>query len=554
MKPIYVMITLLTAAALTGCKTNLQPVDLMIVNGVIYSVDDQFSTADAMVINDGKIVALGAEQELKKSYEPVQLIDMNGMSIYPGFYDPHCHFYGYGAGLAAWADLTDTRSFDEVLVRIEEYASKTDGHWIAGRGWDENNWVEKRVPDNARLNELYPDRPVILVRVDGHAMIANATALELAGINMDTQIPGGEVQLSDGVPTGVLIDNACDLLREMYRDNAFSDETGQKLLIGGLLQGQDHCFSVGLTSVGDAGLSFDQMQQLEQLSAKGELVMNIYAMLNYSEENIAHYISKGIIQNENLHIRSVKFFLDGALGSRGALLLAPYSDKPESHGLLTLDTDSFRKYCAEILQYGYQVNTHAIGDSANRLVLDVYGEVLPEGNDLRWRIEHAQVIHPEDFIKFSRYNIIPAINAIHATSDMGWAETRLGSERIKGAYAYRRLLEANGWLPNGSDFPIEPINPLLGFYAAVTRQDAEGNPKGGWMPDQKLTRTEALRAMTIWAAKASFEENTKGSLEPGKKADFVVIDHDIMQIPENQLPEATVQQTWLNGRLVYEKL
>jgi len=534
--------------AFNGCRTEKEAADLMLFNGVIYTVDDDFSTADCMVVSDGKVVAVGDHATLSKRYKASETIDLHGGAVYPGFYDPHCHFYHYGVGLATRADLSTAGSYAEVLKLMQQFATDHPSGWLAGRGWDQNNWPEKEFPDNTELNTLWPDRPVVLIRVDGHAVLANDMALKMCGLSAASRIEGGEIHLRNGQLTGILIDKAADIVKDRFLSEATAGSEGEEMLIKGILLGQENCFKVGLTSVGDAGLKFNELQLLERLQAQGLLKMNVYAMLDYSPENIQHYIKKGGYKNGGIHVRSVKFFADGALGSRGALLMQPYSDKPGSYGLLTLNIDTFRQQCVAIRDAGYQVNTHAIGDSANRLVLQVYAAVLSPGNDLRWRIEHAQVVNPDDMALFQRYNIIPAINATHATSDMGWAEARLGADRITQAYAYRNLLETNGWFPNGSDFPVEQINPLLGFYAAVTRQDLQGHPSGGWFPEQRLTRQEALRAMTIWAAKASFEEKEKGSLEPGKQADFVILDQDIMVIDPRLIPKSRVKSTWIGGK------
>lgn len=540
-----VMVTVATTFA--GCQTNKEAADLMLFNGLIYTVDEEFSTVGCMVITDGKVVATGDHAILSKRYRAVEVIDLEGAAVYPGFYDPHCHFYHYGAGLATRADLTTAGSYQEVIQIMQQFAADHPEGWLAGRGWDQNRWPVQEFPDNTELNELWPDRPVVLIRVDGHAVIANDMALKMCGLSATSRIEGGEIHLRNGKPTGVLIDKAADIVKDRFLAETTAGSEGEEVLIKGILLGQENCFKVGLTSVGDAGLKFNELQLLERLQEQGLLKMSVYAMLDYSPENIQHYIRTGGYKNGRIHARSVKFYADGALGSRGALLMQPYSDKPDSYGLLTLSIDTFRRQCEAIRDAGYQVNTHAIGDSANRLVLQVYASVLTPGNDLRWRIEHAQVVNPADLETFKRYNIIPAINTTHATSDMGWAEARLGADRIQHAYAYRALLETNGWLPNGSDFPVEQINPLLGFYAATTRQELQGNPAGGWFPEQRLTRQEALRAMTIWAAKASFEEEEKGSLEPGKWADFVILDQDIMVVDPRLILQTRVKSTWVGG-------
>jgi predicted amidohydrolase YtcJ len=454
--------------------------------------------------------------------------------------------------LATRADLSGIASFEEVLEVMKRFALERPDGWLAGRGWDQNNWPVKEFPDNVELNTIFPDRPVVLIRIDGHAVLANDVALKAAGIDHRTVIEGGEIQKRNLNLTGILIDKAADVMKELFLKETISSEKGGEELVQGILRAQENCFAVGLTTVGDAGLENSEVDLLRKLQDEKKLKMNVYAMITYTPENINEYISKGIYRDQKMHIRSVKFYADGALGSRGALLMEPYSDKPGYHGILTLDPEEFTRQCKELYDYGYQVNTHAIGDSANRLVLAVYSKILPALKDTRWRIEHAQVVHPDDLYYFTQYGIIPAINATHATSDMGWAGERLGAERIRNAYAYQDLLQTNGWLCNGSDFPVEQINPILGFYAAVSRRDIQGNPAGGWQPENRLSRWQAIQAMTIWAARACFEENEKGSLEPGKRADFVILDQNILTVDEDKIPATKVVSTWIDGVKVYK--
>ena len=551
MKIKLIIIMAISVSMLTGCSSGKEQVDIILKNAVIYTVDEEFSVVDCMVIKEGKIIAVGSQVELLKKYDAAEVIDAEGGYVYPGFYDPHCHFYHYGVGLSTRADLTDTRSFDEVLKAMKDFAEVNSEGWLIGRGWDNNNWENQSFPDNRELNMLFPDRPVILIRVDGHAVLANEAALKSAGIDRNSRIPGGEVHLAKGKPTGILIDKAAEVLKKLSADEIAKREGSQEELINGIIQAQMNCFAVGLTTVADAGLDMKHIRLLEKLQEDGNLKLNVYAMLNYTPENIENFIVKGPYRTERMHIRSVKFYVDGALGSRGALLLEPYSDRSDSYGLLTVEPDQFIFQCTEIYDYGFQVCTHAIGDSANRLVLNVYKNILNGKNDRRWRIEHAQVVHPNDLKLFAELSIIPSINAIHATSDMSWAQDRLGPDRIRHAYANKKLLETNGWLCNGSDFPVEPINPLLGFFAAVARQDLEGYPEWGWQMENAISREEALMAMTIWAAKACFEEKQKGSLEAGKRADFVILNQDIMTLPLKNVPETKVTQTWINGKRVF---
>lgn len=520
---------------------------MILFNGTIYIVDDQFSVAQALAIKDGKIAAVGNNLEILEKYSSAHLIDLNGKPVYPGFIDAHCHFVGFGINLISRVDLTGSSSMDEVLQRISEYHQRfPDKGWIEGRGWDQNLWPDKTFPNNRKLSELFPDIPVILIRIDGHAALANKKALQLAGITASTRVNGGEILLTGNEPNGILIDNAIELVTRLIPPLDYP------MMREALMAAQQQCFSVGLTSVHDAGLEKNEITILDSLQQLGQLKMRLYAMLTPSEENLETFLTTGIVKTDNLHIRSIKLYADGALGSRGAKLLQDYHDDPGNSGLLVRTPESLDELCRKAYDAGFQVCTHAIGDSANRLMLHIYAKYLQPGNDLRWRIEHAQVIAPEDFTLFGTYRIIPSVQPTHATSDMYWAPDRLGQDRIRFAYAYRQLLHQNGWMPLGTDFPVEHHNPILTFYAAVARKDRSGWPPNGFQIENALSRPDALRGMTIWAARAAFEENEKGSLEPGKLADLVILDRDIMQVPENEILETKVLTTILGGQIVYE--
>ena len=537
-------ILLLTVCILTNCK-QVEHADLIIKNAKIYSVDNEFHVFESMVVKDGRILAIGMESEIQERFASEIILDLDGKPVYPGFIDPHCHFYGYGTTLQQ-VDLVGTESFEEILLRVKKFSDTIPhGQWILGRGWDQNDWDEPVFPDNSILNELFPDNPVYLTRIDGHAALVNQKALDIAGVDIQTTIEGGNILRKNGTLTGILVDNAMTLI-----DKHIPRGRGGNIKKS-LIDAQEKCFEVGLTSVHDAGLDYKVLETIDDLNKNGSLKMRIYAMLSPTRENIEGYMEKGVYKTPYLHISSLKLYADGALGSRGARLIEPYSDDPDNYGLFVSPVAWLKEMCELADSLGYQVCTHCIGDGANRKMLNIYSSILEKDNDKRWRIEHAQIIHPDDFQIFKEYKIIPSVQTTHATSDMYWADERLGG-RLKNAYAYKRLMEQNGWIPNGSDFPVEHINPLFGFFAGTARKDHEGYPENGFMKDQALNREQALRAMTIWAAKAGFEENEKGSLEKGKYADFVVLDRDIMEVPEMEILQSRVLRTFLNGEEVYK--
>ena len=543
MKKIIPFLALLSILSLMStCTSN--KADLIVYNAKVYTVDNNFSMAEAFAIGDGRILAVGKNLEILDKFEAKKEIDLLGHYVYPGLIDAHCHFFSYGLDLQT-ADLTGTKSFSQILEILQEYSRKFPAEWIIGRGWDQNDWEIKEFPSNEKLDELFPGKPVLITRIDGHAALASSEALRRAGINPGMKVTGGTIFTRNGKLIGLLVDNAIGLVSKII------PEPSQEEKSAGLLKAQDNCFAVGLTGVHDAGLDYEDLHLIDSLQKAGLLKMRIYGMLEPGRKNFEEYMYKGIYKTDHLNVRSLKLYADGALGSRGALLLEPYTDDPGNYGLLTTDPDNLINNCREAYQSGYQVNTHCIGDSANRLILKIYSDILKGENDRRWRIEHAQVVHPDDFIQFRKYNIIPSVQPTHATSDMSWADKRLGETRLPGAYAFKKLLEQNGWIPNGSDFPVESINPVYGFYAAVSRKDLEGYPEGGFMPEQRLTREKALRAMTIWAAKAAFEENEKGSIEPGKFADFIVTYSDLMTIPEKEIPDVKIRITFSGGEQVY---
>jgi predicted amidohydrolase YtcJ len=518
--------------------------DFIVHNATVYTVNGSFDMAESFAVKDGKILEIGPSDMILKKYHSDRLMDMNGMFIYPGLVDAHCHFYGYGMNLND-ADLVGTTSFEEIIEILKNHHAQNPTEWILGRGWDQNDWPVKEFPTRDQLDAAFPDNPVYLRRIDGHGAIANTEALERAGITEETSVEGGQLIRKDGRLTGVLIDNAMGLVGRIVPGPTQDD------MVSGLLMAQKNCFAVGLTAVHDAGLSKGLIELMDSLHNEHSFKMRVYAMMSPSKENFETYLEQGVYETDRLTVRSIKLFADGALGSRGALMIEPYSDDPGNHGLLVTEKDRLVELCQKAYDAGYQVNTHCIGDSANRLMLRIYADILQGQNDRRWRIEHAQIIHPDDFSLFGQYNIVPSIQTTHATSDMYWAGDRIGPERMKGAYAYKTLLVQNGWIPNGSDFPVEHINPLFGFYAAVARQDLKEYPTGGFQTEEALSRKEALQAMTIWAAKSGFNEEKYGSLEPGKFADFIVMGTDIMTCDIHQVPGLKIHKTYIQGEEVY---
>ena len=520
-------------------------VDTIISARRIYSVDGQFSTAESMALRDGRIVALGGREDIEAAFHAARRIDLGESFVYPGFMDPHCHFLSYGYLLQrAW--LFGTKSWEETVARLVAHHAEQPGAWVQGRGWDQNKWSPAQFPTNELLDRAFPREAVLAIRVDGHAAIANSAALAAAGIDASTTIEGGTVAISGGKPSGLLLDNAVDRVRDAI------PPPGEATMRKALLAAQRNCFAAGLTSVSNAGTEMHEALLFGKMGGEAALSIRIYAMLAPTKENIEFFASRGPLAGDRLTIRSFKMFADGALGSRGARLLEPYADDPENLGLFTLDPAELDRVCRVARACGFQMNVHAIGDAAARLVLDAYERHLEPGNDLRWRIEHAQLVHDDDLPRFGRLGVIPSIQTTHATSDMAWIEFRLGASRMGRAHRYRDLLTQNGWIANGSDFPIEMIEPLRGFRSAVFRKDDEGLPAGGFQPLQALSRVEALRAMTIWAARANFEEENRGSLEPGKWADFTVLDTDIIEGDEDSIYKAQIHSVAVAGEFTFE--
>lgn len=541
---ILVSVVLVSSLLLmNGCEKMRKEVDLIVTNARVYTVDETFSVKSAFAVKDGQFEAVGDESLLKK-FDAKRVIDLKGKPVYPGFIDGHCHFYWYGINLRD-ADLFGTQSFEEILDILEKHDQETDSPWLLGRGWDQNDWPEKSFPDRKELDRRYPEKPVVLTRIDGHAVLVNEVAMEALKITEPSQVTEGEAIIEDGRLTGVFLENTANQFKDAVPEPTVDEQREA------LMQAQENCFAVGLTSLFDAGLDNKTIKLIESMQDEGKLKMQLDIMLTPNEENIEKFVKKGPYKKERLHIHSIKLFADGALGSRGACLLEPYSDDPGNYGMLVKEENYYHDMIKLAFRNDYQVNTHTIGDSATRFILDAYARRLNKNNDRRWRIEHAQIVHPDDFKKFGNFNIIPSIQSTHATSDMYWAEDRIGPERMKNAYAFKDLLKENGWLVNGTDFPIENINPMHTFYASIARKDLEGYPEEGFQMENALSRRETLQSMTIWAAKGSFEEYDKGSIEPHKNADFVVLDRDIMKVEAEKIPHTKVLSTYVQGEKVY---
>ena len=523
-----------------------QRVDLVVHHAQIYTVNDAFTVAEAMAVQDGKIVAVGTNDDILKNYQADSVVDAKGATVYPGFVDAHAHFLGYGQSLYA-VDLMFANSWEEVLQRVQAFVATHPGNgWIRGRGWDQNRFPGKAFPTNAELNALFPDRPVLLERVDGHASIANEKALSIAGVKVGQTMEGGDFVVAGGKLTGLLIDNAVGVVERNVPAATKEDYKNW------LTAAQKNCFATGLTTITDCGLSPNDIDMIDALQKSNDLKMRLYVMLSDKPSSYtSSYFTNGGYTTDRLMVKGVKVYGDGALGSRGAALLAHYSDQPGWGGFLLSSQAHFDSVAAKLINTDFQMCTHAIGDSANRVVLKVYEKYLKGKNDKRWRIEHAQILNPIDFDYFGKYSIIPSVQPTHATSDMYWAGDRLGAERLKGGYAFQQLLKQNGWLPLGTDFPVEEINPFKTFLAAVARQDAKGFPAAGFQMENALTREQTLRGMTIWAAKANRMEKQVGSIEVGKKADFILLDKDLMKVPTDSILHVKVLKTYSNGERVH---
>jgi hypothetical protein len=531
-----IILSILILNSFFGCKKN---VDLIIYNANVYTVDNDFSNVNAIAIKDGLFYDVGENTILNK-YNFKNSIDLNGSTVLPGLIDAHCHFYGLGLNQQV-IDLVGTKSFEEILEKLKSNSNNTV---IKGRGWDQNDWDNKQFPNKTQLDVLFPNVPVVLERIDGHAYLVNQKALDMAKITSQTKEIAGTIVKVKGKLTGILIDGPMGLIDDVLPELSNSEKEQA------LLDAQKICFANGLTTVDDAGLSKETIFLIDKLQKENVLKMRVYAMISNSKSNLDYFLNRGAIKTPRLNVSSVKIYGDGALGSRGATLKHPYHDDKKNYGKLITNPEELKNLATKIANANFQMNTHAIGDSTVKLLLNTYSKVLENKKDPRWRIEHSQIIDLNDMDGFNS-KILPSVQPTHATSDMYWAEDRVGSSRIKGAYAYKTLLNKSKVIGLGTDFPVEQVNPFHTFYAAVSRKDLTGYPEKGFQIQNALSREETLKGMTIWAAYLNFEENEKGSIEKGKFADFIIIDRDIMKVKENETPNTKVLKTYLSGELVY---
>jgi len=527
----------------------------LIHNARIYTMDRGYSTADAMLFDSsGRIHNVGGEEDMLKAFPTARQIDLGGKTLIPGLIDAHAHLYSLAVGMSQ-AQLRDTASKAEIIQRLREQAGKLpDGDWLLGWGWDQNDWPVKEFPNRQDLDIVFPDRPVWLQRIDGHAAWANSAALAMVDRDMsgDWQPQGGHIYRdAEGQATGVLVDGAMQLVNSIVPDP--SSELVQTSLSLAIQQ----MLSLGLTGVHEMGIDREVMELYQQRVATGQFPTRVYAFTDGAGETLDWLCKIGFIADDSnrLHMRAVKLYIDGAMGSRGAALLADYSDDPGNSGLMFMPVEQMETYIDKAMACDLQVGVHGIGDAGNRAILDAFEKVIPRhpDNPGRHRVEHAQILTAADIPRFAQLNVIASMQPTHATSDMYWVEDRLGSERVKFAYPWRSLLDSGARLALGSDFPVEQVNPMLGIYAAVTRQDTKGWPEGGWYPEENLSREEAVRGFTMDAAYSAFMEKTVGSLESGKRADFIVLDKNIFEIDASEIHSIKVLQTWLDGELVWKR-
>ena len=531
------------------------PPDVIFHNANIHTLDPARPRAGAIAVAGGRIVAVGGRADvIALRQAATRMVDLEGATVLPGLIDAHGHVASLGSYALGRLDLSQASSFDEVVEMVAAAARNAEpGTWILGGRWDHESWPSRTLPTHAQLSAATPDNPVYLTRVDGHAALANAAAMKLAGVDRDTGAPAGGEILKDaaGEPTGVFVDTAKGLILRQIGDEgpSFADL---------VLKAQETCLAVGLTGVHDMGISPAEIDEYRRLADTGKLKLRVYALVDGTHA-IDYFAKHNPLIGDRLTVRAAKLYADGAMGSRGAWLLKPYADRPVDNagrpytGLNLMKPEFLRMVAEDGLRKGYQVCTHAIGDAGNRITLDAYAIALsrrPTKNH-RYRIEHAQLLEAKDIPRFAALGVLPSMQPTHCISDMRWVYDRVGAERAKGAYAWASLRKTGVPIPGGSDFPIESPNPLLGIYAAVTRQNLQGEPAGGWHPEQRMTRDEALRSFTIDAAYAAFEEKDKGTLVPGKLADFVAFDRDVMTCEVAEIPKARVLRTVIGGETVY---
>jgi predicted amidohydrolase YtcJ len=543
MKNAIIQISFVIGLFIFSCREKKEKVDFLFINGTIYSCDSAFNVHSAMAIKNGKVADIGNDEEMIKNYTSDSIIDLKGKMVYPGFHDAHAHFFGLAQSLRN-IHLKNTPSWDAVLDTLIKY-SKNSKDWILGRGWDQNDWEIPAFPDNKKLDSLFPDRPVFLKRIDGHAAIVNSVALKLAGIHEKIVVSGGEVKKINGKPTGVLIDNAMQPVEKII------PKPEEKELTELLLKAQEICLSHGITAITECGIDYDEAMLIHKLQNEGKIKLSFAVMLSDTKKNLEALWSP-LPMNDKFRILGIKAYADGALGSRGACLLQPYSDTKKHTGFLLCTLSHLDSLAKTLAETDMQLCTHAIGDSAVRTVLDIYAKYLQQGNKKYWRIEHAQMVHPSDLSKFKKYGIIPSVQPPHAISDGPWAIERLGEGRIQHAYAYRSLSENSALLPLGTDFPVEDVNPLGTFVAAVFRKDLSGKPEKGYYPDEKLPRKKTISGMTREAALAA-KMNAIGSLEKHKPADFIITDFDLLKSPEEdfyRLKKLNIISLFIDGKRI----
>lgn len=553
-------LTLAAALLVAGTPLSAQaptptaPADLIVTASRIYTVDPARPLVQAFAARGGRIVFAGSAAEAMALRGPAtRVLDLGQRTVIPGMVDAHAHLAGLGQALAT-VDLTGTHSFDEVIARVAE-RSRTlrEGEWIRGRGWNQNEWADTRFPTEAALSAAVPNNPVVLTRVDGHALLANAAAIRLAQVTAQTADPEGGriIRNADGSPAGVFVDGAQRLIGRVVPPSSRDQQRSE------ILAAVAEANKWGLTGIHDAGVGGTTIDLYEELARAGQYNLRNYVMIQNDSALLQRYFRRGpqsALYDGRVWLRAIKVVADGALGSRGAALLEDYSDEPGNKGLVLTSPEHILRVALWGLQNGFQVNTHAIGDRANRTVLDAYEAALRQvpRTDHRFRVEHAQILHRQDIPRFAQLGVIPSMQASHQTSDAPMAMNRIGWTRVQGAYAWRSLLNTGVVIANGTDFPVEQVNPLIGFHSAVTRQDANGWPAGGWFPDERMTRQEALMSLTLWPAFAAFMDDVSGSLSPGKYADFVVLDQDIMTIAPERILDTRVVMTVLGGATVYE--